>query len=153
MSPRTGQPAHSAARWARHLRSLPARQWAKTISQTDLGCSKRNTCSLSECPVSISGWGVGGKSGALSHSIARWGGGEGAGLRKIVQIPDGPQAQFSGPRSVTQGILAPTWPNPGSQGSVVESLVSLRLEGSIEETWGLVPIFISQTPGDDCRTS
>lgn len=81
------------------------------------------------------------------------GGGEGAGLRKIVQIPDGPQAQFSGPRWVTQGILAPTWPNPGSQGSVVESLVSLRLEGSIEETWGLVPIFISQTPGDDCRTS
>lgn len=67
-------------------------------------------------------------------------GGEGAGLRKIVQIPDGPQAQFSGQRSVTHGTLAPTWPNPGSQGSVVESLVSLRLEGSIQETWGLVPI-------------
>lgn len=33
MSPITGQPSRSPARWARHLQSLPARQWAEIVSQ------------------------------------------------------------------------------------------------------------------------
>lgn len=39
-----------------------------------------------------------------------------------------------------------TRPNPGSQGSVVESLVSLRLEGSIQETSGVALILSPKHP-------
>lgn len=154
MNPRAGQPSHSPARWARHLRSLPARQWAEaSLPEPTSRAQSGNTCLLSECPVSTSGWRVGGKCGALSPSTAHCGGGGEVGLRKAVQIPGGPQAQFSGPRTVTHSTLAPTRPNPSSQRSIVESLVSLRLEGSIQETCGSCSHLISQTPGDDCRAS
>lgn len=129
------------------MRSFPARKWAES-PRTDLTCSKWEHLSVQSPPLAgeweASVW------GPFPQHRTLCGRGE-VGLRKAVQIPGGPQAQFSGRRTVTHGTLAPTWPNPNSQGSVMGSLVSLRLEGSIQETWGSCSHLISQTPGDDCR--
>lgn len=54
------------------------------------------------CPVS--GWGLGGRSGAPSPSINM------EGLRKLVQILDGSQPHFSRWRISTQSTLPPTPP-------------------------------------------
>lgn len=151
MNPRAGQPSHSPARWARHLQSLPARQWAERVPEPTSRAQSGNTCLLSvQTPPLAGEWEASvGPFPPAAHIV---GAGEG-GSQESSADSWWPAGTVFRPENGNTRHSCPHLAQPQQSGLSRGIAGVSEVRGFHSGNVGSCSHLISQTPGDDCRAS